>query len=283
MEDFILLLNKPKNISSFSYIQKIRKEMNLKKIGHAGTLDPMAEGLMIVMANEATKFSDFLMKKNKTYYVEMEFGYETNTLDLEGEIIKKYPDKVILNEEEIIKILNSFIGKIKQIPPMFSAIKKDGVKLYDLARKGITLDLEARDVEIFNIYEIKILNNFLCFKVDVSSGTYIRSLVRDIGEKTKFYATMTKLVREKIDEFSIYDEKKIISIEDLLKYEKFELDEDIYFKLKNGMTVIINNNFSNNNKFLKVYYKNNFVGVVEIINKKENKIYIKRSKYFKNN
>ena len=130
MEDYILILNKPKNISSFSYIQKIRKEENIKKIGHAGTLDPLAEGMMIVMANGATKFSDYLMKKDKTYLVEMELGYETDTLDLEGKKINEYKGEIEINIELLNEVLNKYKGKIKQIPPMYSAIKKDGIKLY---------------------------------------------------------------------------------------------------------------------------------------------------------
>ena len=117
MEDYILILNKPKNISSFSYIQKIRKEENIKKIGHAGTLDPLAEGMMIVMANGATKFSDYLMKKDKTYLVEMELGYETDTLDLEGKKINEYKGEIEINIELLNEVLNKYKGKIITHPP----------------------------------------------------------------------------------------------------------------------------------------------------------------------
>ena len=283
MEDYILILNKPKNISSFSYIQKIRKEENIKKIGHAGTLDPLAEGMMIVMANGATKFSDYLMKKDKTYLVEMELGYETDTLDLEGKKINEYKGEIEINIELLNEVLNKYKGKINQIPPMYSAIKKDGIKLYQLARSGEKIELEARDVEIYNIYDVEFNNKKIRFRCDVSSGTYIRSLVRDIGRELGYYATMTELFREKVGKFCKKDFNKKITIEEILDYPKLDINEKLYLELKNGMTKILDikdkkyDSFS----FIKVYYNDKFVGLVEIKNKIGYTYYIKRHKYFK--
>lgn len=283
MEDYILILNKPKNISSFSYIQKIRKEENIKKIGHAGTLDPLAEGMMIVMANGATKFSDYLMKKDKTYLVEMELGYETETLDLEGKKINEYKGKIEINIELLNEVLNKYKGKIKQIPPMYSAIKKDGIKLYQLARSGEKIELEARDIEIYNIYDVEFNNKKIRFRCDVSSGTYIRSLVRDIGRELGYFATMTELFREKVGKFCKKDFNKKITIEEILDYPKLDINEKLYLELKNGMTKILDikdkkyDSFS----FIKVYYNDKFVGLVEIKNKIGYTYYIKRHKYFK--
>lgn len=283
MEDYILILNKPKNISSFSYIQKIRKEENIKKIGHTGTLDPLAEGMMIVMANGATKFSDYLMKKDKTYLVEMELGYETDTLDLEGKKINEYKGKIEINIELLNEVLNKYKGKIKQIPPMYSAIKKDGIKLYQLARSGEKIELEARDVEIYNIYNVEFNNKKIRFRCDVSSGTYIRSLVRDIGRELGYYATMTELFREKVGKFCKKDFNKKITIEEILDYPKLDINEKLYLELKNGMTKILDikdkkyDSFS----FIKVYCNDKFVGLVEIKNKIGYNYYIKRHKYFK--
>ena len=205
-KDGLILLNKSKGISSFAAINELKRKIKAKKVGHAGTLDPMAEGLMIVMVNDATKFSDDLMKKEKEYYVEMELGYKTDTYDLEGTVIERY-------EAKIIKAVNSFKGKIKQIPPMYSAIKVDGKKLYDLARKGVEVERTERNVEISEVRKIKIVrpnknskdneNIKISFYVKVSSGTYIRSLVYDIGEKLGVFATMTRLVRTKIGRFEI--------------------------------------------------------------------------------
>lgn len=283
MEDYILILNKPKNISSFSYIQKIRKEENIKKIGHAGTLDPLAEGMMIVMANGATKFSDYLMKKDKTYLVEMELGYETETLDLEGKKINEYKGEIEINIELLNEVLNKYRGKIKQIPPMYSAIKKDGIKLYQLARSGEKIELEARDVEIYNIYDVEFNNKKIRFRCDVSSGTYIRSLVRDIGRELGYFATMTELFREKVGKFCKKDFNKKINIEEILDYPKLDINEKLYLELKNGMTKILDikdkkyDSFS----FIKVYCNDKFVGLVEIKNKIGYTYYIKRHKYFK--
>lgn len=283
MEDYILILNKPKNISSFSYIQKIRKEENIKKIGHAGTLDPLAEGMMIVMANGATKFSDYLMKKDKTYLVEMELGYETETLDLEGKKINEYKGEIEINIELLNEVLNKYKGKIKQIPPMYSAIKKDGIKLYQLARSGEKIELESRNVEIYDIYDVEFNNKKIRFRCDVSSGTYIRSLVRDIGRELGYFATMTELFREKVGKFCKKDFNKKITIEDILDYPKLDINEKLYLELKNGMTKILDikdkkyDSFS----FIKVYCNDKFVGLVEIKNKIGYTYYIKRHKYFK--
>ena len=283
MEDYILILNKPKNISSFSYIQKIRKEENIKKIGHAGTLDPLAEGMMIVMANGATKFSDYLMKKDKTYLVEMELGYETETLDLEGKKINEYKGEIEINIELLNEVLNKYKGKIKQIPPMYSAIKKDGIKLYQLARSGKKIELEARNVEIYDIYDVEFNNKKIRFRCDVSSGTYIRSLVRDIGRELGYFATMTELFREKVGKFCKKDFNKKITIEEIIDYPKLDINEKLYLELKNGMTKILDikdkkyDSFS----FIKVYCNDKFVGLVEIKNKIGYTYYIKRHKYFK--
>ena len=283
MEDYILILNKPKNISSFSYIQKIRKEENIKKIGHAGTLDPLAEGMMIVMANGATKFSDYLMKKDKTYLVEMELGYETDTLDLEGKKINEYKGEIEINIELLNEVLNKYKGKIKQIPPMYSAIKKDGIKLYQLARSGEKIELEARNVEIYDIYDVEFNNKKIRFRCDVSSGTYIRSLVRDIGRELGYFATMTELFREKVGKFCKKDFNKKITIEEILDYPKLDINEKLYLELKNGMTKILDIKDKKYDlfSFIKVYCNDKFVGLVEIKNKIGYTYYIKRHKYFK--
>ena len=211
-KDGIILLNKSKGISSFKAIDELKRKIKAKKAGHAGTLDPMAEGLMVVMINDATKFSGDLMKKDKEYYVEMELGYKTDTYDSEGKVIEEYKSEIELSDSQIIRTIHSFKGRIKQVPPMYSAIKVEGQKLYDLARKGIEIERMPRDVEIMNIYKIKIHRPKenssrikISFYAHVSSGTYIRSLVHDIGEKLKVFATMIKLVRTKIGRLSIED------------------------------------------------------------------------------
>ena len=300
-KDGIILLNKVKGISSFKAINQIKWNIGASKIGHAGTLDPMAEGLMVVMVNSATKFSDDLMKKDKEYYVEMELGYETDTYDAEGKKTKIYDGIIEYDEQNVRDVINSFIGIQDQIPPMYSALKVNGKKMYEMAREGIEIERKPRRVEIYSIRDITIKGQMITFYVEVSSGTYIRSLVRDIGEKLSFWATMTKLIRTKIDKYSLENtflfeeiekldnkEELIIDIESLFDYEHITLSKNELLKLSNGMTTIlelskygISNAGDLTNKKLKVYSSNNeFVGIANILKFDESNMYIKRDKYF---
>ena len=300
-KDGIILLNKVKGISSFKAINQIKWNIGASKIGHAGTLDPMAEGLMVVMVNSATKFSDDLMKKDKEYYVEMELGYETDTYDAEGKKTKIYDGIIEYDEQNVRDVINSFVGIQDQIPPMYSALKVNGRKMYEMAREGIEIERKPRRVEIYSIRDITIKGEMITFYVEVSSGTYIRSLVRDIGEKLSFWATMTKLIRTKIDKYSLENaflfeeiekldnkEELIIDIESLFDYEHIILSKNELLKLSNGMTTILESSkhrISNmedlTNKKLKVYSSNNeFVGIANILKSDEGNMYIKRDKYF---
>ena len=300
-KDGIILLNKVKGISSFKAINQIKWNIGASKIGHAGTLDPMAEGLMVVMVNSATKFSDDLMKKDKEYYVEMELGYETDTYDAEGKKTRIYDGIIEYDEQNVRDVINSFVGIQDQIPPMYSALKVNGKKMYEMAREGIEIERKPRRVEIYSIRDITIKGKMITFYVEVSSGTYIRSLVRDIGEKLSFWATMTKLIRTKIDKFSLENtflfeeiekldnkEELIIDIESLFDYEHIILSKNELLKLSNGMTTIlelskhtISNAEDLTNKKLKVYSSNNeFVGIANILKSDEGNMYIKRDKYF---
>ena len=300
-KDGIILLNKVKGISSFKAINQIKWNIGASKIGHAGTLDPMAEGLMVVMVNSATKFSDDLMKKDKEYYVEMELGYETDTYDTEGKKTKIYDGIIEYDEQNVRDVINSFIGIQDQIPPMYSALKVNGKKMYEMAREGIEIERKPRRVEIYSIRDITIKGQMITFYVEVSSGTYIRSLVRDIGEKLSFWATMTKLIRTRIDKHSLENaflfeeiekienkEELVIDIESLFDYEQITLSKNELLKLSNGMTTIlelskygISNAGDLTNKKLKVYSSNNeFVGIANILKFDESNMYIKRDKYF---
>ena len=300
-KDGIILLNKVKGISSFKAINQIKWNIGASKIGHAGTLDPMAEGLMVVMVNSATKFSDDLMKKDKEYYVEMELGYETDTYDAEGKKTKIYDGIIEYDEQNVRDVINSFIGIQDQIPPMYSALKVNGKKMYEMAREGIEIERKPRRVEIYSIRDITIKGQMITFYVEVSSGTYIRSLVRDIGEKLSFWATMTKLIRTRIDKHSLENaflfeeiektenkEELVIDIESLFDYEQITLLKNELLKLSNGMTTIlelskygISNVGDLTNKKLKVYSSNNeFVGIANILKFDESNMYIKRDKYF---
>ena len=308
-KDGIILLNKKKGITSFKAINELKLNIHDNKVGHTGTLDPMAEGLMLVMINSATKFSDKFMKKDKEYYVEMELGYETDTYDSDGQKTKVYEGTIKYDKDNIIETINSFIGTQYQVPPIYSAIKVNGKKMYEMAREGKDVERKPREIVIKSISNIDFNDNIIMFNVEVSSGTYIRSLIRDIGERLNFGATMTKLVRTKIDDYLLDDaftieeinEKEnkndiLIDIETLFNYENIMLAKDELDSLSNGMTVLIDfarldvdllgyiekNNNSTNNKKLKVYTGDKeFIGIVSIIKLDRGKIFLKRDKYFK--
>ena len=264
--DGIILLNKDKDISSFKAINNLKYKLGLKKVGHAGTLDPLAEGLMIVLTDNATKLSDLLLKQDKEYVVECELGYETDTYDLEGTKTKIFEGEVDLSEEQIINEINGFLGDYDQVPPMYSAIKIDGKKLYDLARKGIEVERKSKIVNIHYLKDIVVSGNKVSFTVFVSSGTYIRSIIRDLGRRLGTYATMTKLVRTKIGKFDVKDSKKIddiaddsvsINVQDIFDFERIDLDENEYFKMKNGVKI----GRTGKNGYYSVYFGGEYCGI----------------------
>lgn len=211
MED-ILLIDKPRDWTSFDVVAKVRsslrKETGQKvKVGHAGTLDPLATGLLIVLVGKATKQQYEFMKKDKIYEVELKLGETSTTADEEGEkfnISDKKP-----SQDEIQAVVASFIGRIEQIPPAFSAIKVNGQRAYKLARAGKEVKLEPRKVTIRSITDVSYSYPVLKFTAEVSSGTYVRSLVTDIGDALKTGAYMTNLRRTQIGEFSLKDAKNI--------------------------------------------------------------------------
>ncbi len=274
----IILINKRKGISSFKEINRVRREQNFDKIGHAGTLDPLAEGLIIAMSNRATKLSDMLMKKSKIYFVEMTLGFETDTLDLEGKIIKtdKIPENIRNN---FFKIIDKFNGDIEQIPPKYSAIKVNGKKLYNLARKNVDINIPKRTVNIKYIKDIEFKSNDkIRFRVKVSSGTYIRSLVRDIAYELGTVATMSYLLRESVDIFKNPKNIEILNVDDVIVIDKVNLTNDEYLKIKNGQTI----KFKYNGKDSKLhcYNKNKYVGICDILHKNCGITSMKRSSFF---
>ena len=237
----IFLINKEANWTSFDICAKVKRLFNTKKVGHSGTLDPFAEGLMIVCLGQATKIIPFLEHYNKTYLATIKLGEETDTLDNTGNIIDK---KDVLNYslEEIKNVLNSFLGKSQQIPPMYSALKHDGVPLYSLAREGIELERKPRDIEIFSIELIEYNKPFLTFKCKVSKGTYIRTLAKDIAIKLSTVGHLVKLIRTNIDKFDLNMAKKVneltindsISIVEMLTLPTLIVDNEIEKKIRNG-------------------------------------------------
>ena len=257
----LLLVNKQSNITSSDVVIKVRKLLNIKKIGHTGTLDPLAEGLLILTVGNATRIQELITEKDKEYIATMKLGIKTDTYDTEGKIIDQ---KEVPNNLNIEEVLNSYIKKYNQEVPIYSSIKVNGKKLYEYARENIEVELPKREVEIKDIKSLSINNNEVTFKCLVSKGTYIRSLINDIGNTLGTYATMTKLIRTKIDNFSLDNsytlediEKgnyKLISIEEILDYPKIEIDDNLYKKISNG--VVLDNTYNIKDKVLFIYNSN---------------------------
>ena len=211
------LVDKPSGPTSHAIVAYFRRKSGIKKVGHCGTLDPLASGLLIILVGrEFTKQQSLYLKKDKTYLVTAQLGIKTDTYDILGKVVEKIDrEKLVkISKKELKQILKSFTGKIKQTVPIFSAVKIKGQKLYEKARKGETnIELPTREVEIrkLKLLEFDKDNNTFKLEVEVSSGTYIRSLINDIGEKLKVGATVTELRRTKIANFHV---KKAITLDD---------------------------------------------------------------------
>ncbi len=244
MLDGVLIIDKPSGITSHDVVAKVRKALKTKKVGHTGTLDPLATGVLVVCVEKATKLVNYLTCDEKIYEVEMKLGIKTDTGDITGNIIDEDTNyKVTI--KEVNEVIKSFVGKQKQIPPMYSAIKVNGQKLYELARKGIEIEREPRDIEIFDIYNIEINNELIKYTVHCSKGTYVRSLCEDIAQRLGTIGTMTNLRRIKSGQFEIENAIKIddISEEKIISMEKlFDKEINVQNNLKellNGMKIAI--------------------------------------------
>lgn len=248
MMDGILLVNKPIGMTSRDVVNILMKKFNTRKIGHTGTLDPFASGLLIITINKGTKISSFLEDLNKEYIAELKLGESTTTLDLEGEILEKKEVNLLLNQQKVKEVLDSFVGKIKQIPPMYSAIKVDGEELYKKARRGETIERKEREVEINKIELLSITKEKILFKVDCSKGTYIRTLGLDIANKLDYPGHLTHLVRTRVGRFFLKDakdledisEKDIIPISTSLSHlPSIKVNDQDAFKVKNGVKLLL--------------------------------------------
>ena len=201
----ILIVNKSKGYTSHDLVSKV-KRISKEKVGHTGTLDPMATGVLPLLIGEATKLSKYLIEHDKEYEVKLQLGIKTDTADSEGKIIEQRDvEEATLQEDNIKNVLKSFLGKQIQTPPIYSAIKVKGKKLYEYARKGQEIEIPQREIEIFDI-SLKGINKeekTIDFCVHCSKGTYIRSLCNDIGDKLGCYGCMESLVRNKVGDFSI--------------------------------------------------------------------------------
>ena len=257
IESGIIVVNKAKDMTSHDCVNIIRRALKIKRVGHTGTLDPMATGILPVCIGKATKIADFISLGDKEYEAEFKLGLKTDTLDITGTVVKT--SDVSPKKEELIEAINSFLGKIMQVPPMYSAKKIKGKKLYELARDGIEINRDPVEVEIkeIEILKIDLDENIISIRVLCSKGTYIRSLIDDIGEKLGTYATMTALNRTKSGMFTA-EHPKVIDIMDIKKgnvnvianligadkvfmeFPQIILSYNLEIRFKNGIFITLN-------------------------------------------
>lgn len=199
----LLLINKPEGMTSFGVVAKVKRLAGEKRVGHTGTLDPMATGVLPVLIGRATALSSYLLNADKSYQARVRLGTVTDTGDITGTVTKS--SKVECDNSAICETLEKFVGPQQQIPPMYSALKKDGVRLYELARKGQSVEITPREIEVFSLNQLSQLDENGEFLIDttVSKGTYIRSLVRDIGESLGCGACLSMLTRTKTAGFGL--------------------------------------------------------------------------------
>ena len=262
-------------MTSHDVVNRIRRIFNTKKVGHAGTLDPFATGVLPVAVGRATKFLEYLSDCDKSYRAEIFFGVETSTGDITGEVLQKseYQPKAL---DEIEKVLSSFIGTIQQTPPKYSAIKINGRKAYELARKSVDFELPSREIIIYSLSVVSTTEDTVTIDVDCSKGTYIRSLAVDIGRRLDIPATLKNLQRTRAGIFHIsyattletlqeITEAAIINVDTCLKHlSRFDLPERRFNAFCSGLTTRINENFAEGTLF-RVYVDGNFIGVGKIL------------------
>ena len=280
----IIIINKKQGYTSHDIVHKI-KRISKEKVGHTGTLDPMAQGVLPILIGKATQCSKYLINHDKIYKVKLKLGIKTDTADSEGNIIEKTEiSPEILNEQKILQAINSMKGKQEQIPPIYSAIKVNGKKLYEYARKGQEVEIKPRQIEIYNIIlnNIDKENKIIEYTVNCSKGTYIRSLCEDIAKKLGTIGYMENLIRLKVGEFSIENsitleeilnaenpynvlEKNIITLEEFFKEkETINLNEKRLQLFLNG----VNLTEPKQDGIYKIYTNNNFIGTGTLKEKK---------------
>ena len=267
-ESGIILINKPKGISSNKVVNIVKATLHAKKCGHLGTLDLEGEGLLPITVNSATKLFDYFLKKDKTYEANFVFGYETDTLDTSGKIVKA--KEVNFTEAELEGAVKSMIGKYEQMPPIYSAKKVGGKVAYVEARKGQEVNLSPKEVEITSFKILgKVGENTYRFEISCSSGTYIRSIARDLAYHLGTYGSMQCILRTRCGGFYLKDavtleelkdgKFKLISADCVFNYEKLELSDDEFFRIENGQTLrkeVLDGKY-------KLYNSSTFLGIGE--------------------
>ena len=268
----IIPINKPQDWTSFDVVNKLKYRLKPLKVGHLGTLDPMATGVLLVTIGKGTKLFDLMQEKTKTYVATFEFGYETDTLDATGKINNQ--SELIPTQQQVLEVLTKFIGKISQIPPKFSSKSINGKRAYELARQNIDFEIKPKEV---NIHQIKLLSyqeRKLTIEIVCGSGTYIRAIGRDIAYALNTFATMTSLVRTKIDNFDLTKcysianidnlQEKIIPIKEVLNFPVLNLNDLEKARILNGQTLNLIKNDG-------TYMLQDEFDVVALVKIKENK------------
>ena len=279
----VIVVNKEKGYTSRDVVNIVGKYFNTKQIGHTGTLDPMATGVLVICMGNCLKLVEMMMNHDKKYFAKIKLGIETDTLDITGNVLKEMSVPNI-TKEDIESVLNSFIGKIKQEVPKYSAIKVDGRKLYEYARNGEDVVLPVKDIEIYDIKMISdIVDNIFWISCHVSKGTYIRSLVRVIGYKLGTVATMEELDRVSLDKFDILDsytlddikkgKYKILDIKDVVDLPRVVVDSEMEKRIRNGQ--VLKKFFDDD----RVLILNNDDEVIAIYEKKDD-VYVKPYRMF---
>ena len=274
--DGVIIINKQKNFTSHDVVNVIRKKLNTKKVGHTGTLDPNATGVLPILVGKATKISKYLIEHDKTYIATIKLGEKTDTGDNEGQVIEEKLVPTDLKKEDINNVLQSFLGKQKQVPPIYSAIKINGKKLYEYAREGKEVNLEAREIEIYKIQLLEYKNSKIKFEVECSKGTYIRTLCEDIAKKLGTVGYMEELQRTKVNNFKIGDsvlldditlenvEENLIKIEEVFKEkDKIELDNKKLELFLNGVKLT----YDLPKDIYRIYNNKQFIGIGIVENK----------------
>jgi tRNA pseudouridine55 synthase len=241
----ILIVNKGKDVTSRDVVNDLVHIFHTKKIGHTGTLDPLATGVLVCTIGKYTKLNLDLTQEYKEYIAEMQFGINTDTLDITGKVLNE--EEYIIDEEKVTKAINSFKKEYMQEVPIYSSVKVNGRKLYDYARSGESVELPKKLVNIKEIEVLEINKNTVKFRCLVSKGTYIRSLIRDIAESLDTYATMTSLIRTKQGKFDIKDsytideiknnKYKMLSIEEVLDLDIVTTSDNLFKLINNGVAV----------------------------------------------
>ena len=275
--DGIIIINKPKNYTSHDIVRKAKKLLN-EKVGHTGTLDPNATGVLPLLIGKGTLLSKYLIEHDKIYEAVLKLGEKTDTADGEGKVLESQNvEQSILKKENIERIFNNLEGKQEQIPPMYSAIKLNGKKLYEYARKGIEVEVKPRTIEIYKLELIKIEDIEIIFRVSCSKGTYIRTLCEKIAEELGTIGYMKELKRIQVGEFNIKDSitieelenqeivsNKFITIEKYFSnYENIVLNERKFQLFLNGVQLT----YELKDGIYKIYKENEFIGIGTVKNK----------------